>query len=303
MGESCAMEVLSRTRVVMKESHDGDILIGDSQYKDFGSPTRQGLGNVQSLKKAVGDEIAKAHYYDTCRAVKCSCCGANLTGLNPTCGFCGSREQIDLLTVNRRNLGLAEGMECPRCEASLEVWKLAPTSVDVDLAVERCPGCHGIFFNPGELEAFLQHQVVATTWLDLEKLETMRPTETDVLGKLGVRERHYLPCPTCKEIMNSQNFGRRSGVLVDLCRAHGIWLDGGELRKVCEWWRAGGEHVDTANETKRALAMQRTREPRIPRSVSLPFESDDAERRWTRSGSGTVELVSILAAIIGYFLS
>ena len=66
------MEVLSRTRVVMKESHDGDILIGDSQYKDFGSPTRQGLGNVQSLKKAVGDEIAKAHYYDTCWAVKCS---------------------------------------------------------------------------------------------------------------------------------------------------------------------------------------------------------------------------------------
>ena len=103
--------------------------------------------------------------------------------------------------------------------------------------------------------------------------------------------------------MNSQNLGRRSGVLVDLCRVHGIWLDGGELRKVCEWWRAGGEHLYKANETKRALDHQRTREPRVSSSVSLPFESNESERQWARSGNGTVELVSILAAIMGYFLS
>jgi Zn-finger nucleic acid-binding protein len=40
--------------------------------------------------------------------------------------------------------------------------------------------------------------------------------------------------------MNRVNFGVRSGVVIDKC-VHGIWLDSGELRKLLEWRKAGGQ--------------------------------------------------------------
>ena len=44
--------------------------------------------------------------------------------------------------------------------------------------------------------------------------------------------------------MNRKLQGQRSGVVVDSCREHGLWLDSGELRQLMEWSRAGGEKLD-----------------------------------------------------------
>jgi len=41
--------------------------------------------------------------------------------------------------------------------------------------------------------------------------------------------------------MQRINFGSQSGVIADKCRSHGIWLDGGELRQILEWTKAGGQ--------------------------------------------------------------
>ncbi len=236
--------------------------------------------------------------------MKCISCGGNLAGVNPFCPFCGSRQEVDLRSVNKRNLGHAEGMNCPRCEGPLEIWSIETAQVEAHLEVERCAVCHGIFFNPGELEDFLHHEVVSTVWLDHEKMEALRQTESDVLGRLGVRERHYLPCPTCKEIMNSQNFGRRSGVLVDLCRHHGIWLDGGELQKVSEWWQAGGKHIHQANETEKArqLVAQSRRGEGGDYELFPDRESDSLLWGRRNSRNTTVGLVSALGLIADYFL-
>ena len=53
--------------------------------------------------------------------------------------------------------------------------------------------------------------------------------------------------------MNRKLHGRRSGVIIDSCRDHGIWLDAGELRQLMEWTRAGGNKLcekDYAREAK-----------------------------------------------------
>jgi Zn-finger nucleic acid-binding protein len=50
----------------------------------------------------------------------------------------------------------------------------------------------------------------------------------------------YIKCPICKGLMNRVNFGARSGVVIDKC-IHGIWLDNGELRKLLEWRKSGGQ--------------------------------------------------------------
>jgi Zn-finger nucleic acid-binding protein len=40
--------------------------------------------------------------------------------------------------------------------------------------------------------------------------------------------------------MTRMNFGRHSGIVVDVCRSHGTWFDRGELDAVLEFVRAGG---------------------------------------------------------------
>jgi len=36
-------------------------------------------------------------------------------------------------------------------------------------------------------------------------------------------------------------FAYRSGVVVDHCKDHGIWLDSGEITHLMEWKKAGGQ--------------------------------------------------------------
>jgi Zn-finger nucleic acid-binding protein len=40
--------------------------------------------------------------------------------------------------------------------------------------------------------------------------------------------------------MNRQNFGRVSGVVLDVCRGHGVWFNHGELTRIVEFIRGGG---------------------------------------------------------------
>jgi Zn-finger nucleic acid-binding protein len=50
----------------------------------------------------------------------------------------------------------------------------------------------------------------------------------------------YLRCPDCDAIMMRKNFAHRSGVIVDVCSAHGIWFDREELARVIRFVREGG---------------------------------------------------------------
>jgi Zn-finger nucleic acid-binding protein len=50
----------------------------------------------------------------------------------------------------------------------------------------------------------------------------------------------YLPCPECRSMMTRRNFGGASGVIVDICSAHGVWFDVGELPTVLSFVESGG---------------------------------------------------------------
>ena len=62
----------------------------------------------------------------------------------------------------------------------------------------------------------------------------------------------YGKCPVCRVLMNRVNFGRRSGVIIDQCKKHGIWVDNGEITHLMEWKKAGGEllHAQQAKKTR-----------------------------------------------------
>ncbi len=47
-------------------------------------------------------------------------------------------------------------------------------------------------------------------------------------------------CPQCAETMARVNFGKHSGIVIDVCRWHGTWFDAGEIEAVMEFVDAGG---------------------------------------------------------------
>jgi hypothetical protein len=51
----------------------------------------------------------------------------------------------------------------------------------------------------------------------------------------------YRPCAVCGALMNRRNYGRSSGVIIDVCQKHGIWFGVDGLPRLLAWIRDGGE--------------------------------------------------------------
>jgi len=164
----------------------------------------------------------------------CKNCGAPLTGTLLICDYCQTRQDVDLSVVHRFTVEepLSKRI-CPRCHVPLQ-------TVDVRLGekflIERCERCLGLFFDPNELEAFLEKAVTNVHAVDAQRL-----IEVQGVRRSSEYAVSYIDCPVCRRLMNRINLGSRSGVIADQCRDHGIWLDGGELRQIMEWTKAGGK--------------------------------------------------------------
>lgn len=109
----------------------------------------------------------------------------------------------------------ATGRQCPRCEADLVYETIGENTI------ERCPDCRGIWIAAKEFNELL---------VDLDRQESVREREELRYNKNA--DVTHIECPKCSKTMERSNFDRHSGILVDACRKHGVWLDRGELRSV-----------------------------------------------------------------------
>ena len=167
----------------------------------------------------------------------CSNCSAPLPLNSIQCEFCGSRNDIDLKGVHYYTTHESESDRiCPRCNIRLETIDL---KMEGKFLIERCEQCLGLFFDPGELEAVLSATVANVFTINRGELDSINAAMRS--NDYGVT---YIKCPVCSKIMNRVNFGAKSGVIVDRCKDHGVWLDGGELRHLFEWMKAGGKLLD-----------------------------------------------------------
>ena len=181
--------------------------------------------------------------------MKCTSCGGRLGGSMTFCPFCGVRADVDLRQIHFRDLGDDASMTCPQCTTPLGVIEL---ETEPRIRIERCLSCHGMFFNPGEIESLLDAQTNPLVWLDPVGIQ-------QIAGDFGhEREIFYQKCPICAERMSHLNFGGHSGIIVDRCGTHGIWMEGGKLRRLTEWWRAGGRLVYQQNEADRVKRLYGT---------------------------------------------
>jgi Zn-finger nucleic acid-binding protein len=149
---------------------------------------------------------------------------------------------------------------CIQCGAALEL-EAEPTPTELicprgcgALArvsdVSECQRCGGIFVGNEMLAALVtKHRPV-----DGERRASITPPtpapDTVV----------YIPCPTCNVRMNRTVFGRSSGVIVDVCKAHGTWFDARELTASLAFVERGGLELVAKREAQRKADEARAKE-------------------------------------------
>lgn len=168
---------------------------------------------------------------------KCYNCGAPLPLRSNLCSYCNSINDIDL----QRNVTYSDSDQyqdrcCPRCNCGLKTIDLTNNGA---LLIERCERCFGLFFDIGELEAYLDTSNRKNSDINYQIITTI--TNENHHQEYPVM---YLRCPVCKDLMNRINYGKKSGVVVNKCLNHGIWLDSGCLNHLVGWARAGGMELD-----------------------------------------------------------
>ncbi len=136
---------------------------------------------------------------------------------------------------------------CARCKIATEKYFYRDTELDI------CPTCKGIWFDT----------------LDFRKLTSERDVYADdsipfeFLRKPIQPEKGYLPCPRCDTLMIRKNFRHISGVIIDLCSHHGVWLDAGELDQIRCFIANGG--LDDSQD--KDIAMNKEEIKSIAKSV------------------------------------
>jgi Zn-finger nucleic acid-binding protein len=152
----------------------------------------------------------------TCR---CPACLAWNLAAAEHCQACGQR-----LGADDRAGQPAAGFRCPRCARGLAARRYA------ELEVEECDGCGGLFLTPAMLDRVVRSRDQSTG------LRLALPQPKPFIEQ----EVRYVRCPACDKLMNRNAFGRISGVVVDVCRSHGVWFDAGELTQVIQFVERGG---------------------------------------------------------------
>jgi Zn-finger nucleic acid-binding protein len=179
-------------------------------------------------------------------ALNCPNCGGAVMSDKTQCEFCGSR----LKTVGcSKCLGLMflGAKFCSHCGA-----KAGEVTVIPDTAASECPRCKQNLKTIGIGSIIVRECTqCGGLWTAAETFETIcadQESQASVLGFIGSEARpnshpptiSYVPCPDCKLLMNRSNFARSSGVIVDMCKQHGVWFDADELPKIIDFINKGG---------------------------------------------------------------
>jgi len=197
-----------------------------------------------------------------------SCFGLLFVG-SRHCSHCGARAEAP----TRRD---APPGRCPRGCAPLDPISLGGVPLDA------CPRCQGSWIDVIPFE-----QLCASAEQQAAVLAATRPATTG----LGVDRVRYSPCPRCAKIMNRTNFARSSGIVLDICRAHGVWLDADELRRVLEFLRAGG--LRQAREREKQALDEELRLLRLRQAL--------ARQDAARQGAGACDELTADSLLVGIF--
>jgi Zn-finger nucleic acid-binding protein len=229
----------------------------------------------------------------------CCNCSAPLPRNGVSCEYCGSRIDIDLTGIHYNTTHEPEAARtCPRCSVPLQTIDL---QLDGKFLIERCGHCFGLFFDPGELEALLDASVTNVFGINRSQLDALNDA-----GSQPHYDAIYVKCPICSKIMNRVNFGFKSGVIIDRCRDHGVWLDAGELRRLFNWSKAGGKLLDQEHREQQNQEEQRERDKEQRRQGGAGSravaEFDGCAGYGEQRRAGDPDLFDVVRDVVTFFL-
>lgn len=150
----------------------------------------------------------------------CEHCQKDINVTYSVCPFCGGRQDETSETLPP---------ECPRCGVPLTAYVSDDKESDKE-EYDICSQCGGMWLDRDDFhEATATRHVYKTVEIKSEY------KQTPIRGAID-----YIPCVRCGKMMNRKNFGKISGVIIDRCGKHGVWLDAGELGKIQHFIADGG---------------------------------------------------------------
>jgi Zn-finger nucleic acid-binding protein len=210
---------------------------------------------------------------------RCPACGAPADPKAGACAYCAARLQpVRCPWCFEWTDAAAKG--CSRCGS-------APIPPAAGAGPLTCPSCRvaGALATRALGGARLAGcMTCGGVWADAESFKRLcedRATQTAYLGKGSVLEHPkqsdptlkeivYRPCPVCADLMNRFNFAGCSGVILDVCKPHGVWFDADELRRIVEFIRGGGLDVARGLE-RQSLEDERRRLERAADEIKQPM--------------------------------
>ncbi len=228
---------------------------------------------------------ARHHQPHDPRVLRCGACGGNLRDAARKCDYCQAEITLDERRLDsvcpgcfaraasaarfcmecgvefrpQQVAALPAGTSCPRCQGGLKTRLLGQSSVI------ECSACAGLWLASDDFERVCS---------DADEQERAvralgnAATPSHVVAELPLR---YLPCPMCQQLMHRKNYASCSGIILDVCKQHGVWLDHRELERVLAFIKHGGLDKARSRELEE-LERKRTqvaREERAGRALDL----------------------------------
>lgn len=248
--------------------------------RKIGKKFRCHCGVVLKVEQSRGHDAA---------VVRCSSCGGARQEEARNCGFCGADftlHERDLNTVcpnclarvsdkarfccqcgDRLSAEAVAGEDlqgqCPACpkEEQLASRRLGHENVNV----LECQGCAGLWLSVASFRELRDRAARRAVHLDEAAFAQPDPRQRrDQSGPL------YRPCVVCQQLMVRRWYAPGSGVIVDLCKDHGIWFDATELHQVLQWISDGGPPDDPLETFDKKRAVEKSASPTLPTSPDIP---------------------------------
>jgi len=115
-------------------------------------------------------------------------------------------------------------MNCLSCNSALDHANHEGIEIDI------CAACGGTWVDRSELHKLTASEADATSLAEQQAELAARGGIDKLMSE--VRDAVDRACPKCSESMKKQLYAEYSSVVLDVCVTCGIWLDGGELRRV-----------------------------------------------------------------------
>ena len=174
---------------------------------------------------------------------------------------------------------------CPRCTTPLHARRVE------DVVIDECTACLGVFLDHLAIKRVVLDRAQARAGALLGILPRVAVTPLPTAG-----QKMYLKCPMCATLMNRRLFAAGTGVIIDVCRAHGMFFDAGELPLIIDFVMNGG--LDTAQkqdiERMRDAARRELHESQAQRLPAARVHQESESRAWGAAGA----FIEILLALL-----